>query len=36
LPVAAVLFAAMTVASAIQYRRGAGGRWEGRVLTPEA
>jgi hopene-associated glycosyltransferase HpnB len=36
LPIAAVLFAAMTVASAIEYRRGAGGRWKGRVLTPEA
>ena len=36
LPVAALLFAAMTVDSAIQYRRGAGGRWKGRVLTPEA
>ena len=36
LPVAAVLFAAMTVASAVRYRRGTGGRWKGRVLTPEA
>jgi hopene-associated glycosyltransferase HpnB len=36
LPVAALLFAAMTVDSALQYRRGAGGRWKGRVLTPEA
>jgi hopene-associated glycosyltransferase HpnB len=36
LPVAAILFAAMTVTSAVQHRRGAGGRWKGRVLTPEA
>ncbi len=36
LPVAVLLLAAMTVDSAIQYRRGAGGRWKGRVLTPEA
>jgi hopene-associated glycosyltransferase HpnB len=36
LPAAALLFAAMTVDSAIQHRRGAGGRWKGRVMTPEA
>lgn len=36
LPLATMLFAAMTVDSAIRYRRGAGGRWQGRVLTPEA
>ena len=34
LPLAAVLYAAMTLDSAIQYRRGAGGRWKGRVLSP--
>jgi hopene-associated glycosyltransferase HpnB len=33
LPVAAMLFAAMTVDSAIRYRRGAGGLWKGRVLS---
>jgi hypothetical protein len=33
LPVAAMLFAAMTVDSAIRYRRGAGGLWKGPVLT---
>jgi hopene-associated glycosyltransferase HpnB len=36
LPLAALLFAAMTVDSAIQHRCGAGGRWKGRVPTPEA
>jgi hypothetical protein len=36
LPLAALLFVAMTVDSAIQHRRGAGGRWKGRVPTPEA
>jgi hopene-associated glycosyltransferase HpnB len=36
LPIAAMLFAAMTVTSAVQHRLGAGGRWKGRVLTPEA
>lgn len=36
LPLAAVLFGAMTLDSAWQYRRGAGGRWKGRVMTPEA
>ena len=36
LPLAALLFVAMTVDSAIQHRRGSGGRWKGRVLTPEA
>jgi hopene-associated glycosyltransferase HpnB len=34
LPLAAVLYAAMTVDSAIQYRRGTGGRWKGRVWSP--
>ncbi len=33
LPVAAILFAAMTVDSALRHRRGAGGLWKGRVLT---
>jgi hypothetical protein len=32
LPLAAALYAAMTVDSAIQHRRGAGGRWKGRVF----
>jgi hopene-associated glycosyltransferase HpnB len=36
LPLAALLFLAMTVDSALQHRRGAGGRWKGRVLSPEA
>ena len=36
LPVAALLFVAMTANSARQHRRGFGGRWKGRVLTPEA
>ena len=36
LPLAALLFVAMTVNSARQHRRGIGGRWKGRVLTPEA
>jgi hopene-associated glycosyltransferase HpnB len=35
LPLAAVLYAAMTVDSAIQYRRGTGGRWKGRVWSPQ-
>jgi hypothetical protein len=35
LPVAALLLAAMTVDSAVQHRRGTGGRWKGRVLAPE-
>jgi len=35
LPLAAALYAAMTLASAIQYRRGAGGRWKGRVFSPQ-
>ena len=34
LPLAAALYAAMTVDSAIQHRRGAGGRWKGRVFSP--
>ena len=36
LPVAAGLFTAMTIDSAIRHRRGIGGRWKGRVMTPEA
>ena len=32
LPIAALLYAAMTVGSAIQYRRGMGGLWKGRVF----
>jgi hopene-associated glycosyltransferase HpnB len=36
LPLAALLFVAMTVDSAVQHRRGAGGRWKGRVVSPEA
>ena len=35
LPLAAALYAAMTVDSAIQHRRGAGGRWKGRVFSPQ-
>jgi hypothetical protein len=35
LPLAAALYAAMTMDSAIRYRRGAGGRWKGRVLSPQ-
>jgi hopene-associated glycosyltransferase HpnB len=35
LPLAAVLYAAMTLHSAIQHRRGAGGRWKGRVFSPQ-
>jgi hopene-associated glycosyltransferase HpnB len=34
LPMAAALYAAMTLDSAIQYRRGAGGLWKGRVFAP--
>jgi hopene-associated glycosyltransferase HpnB len=36
LPVAALLFAAMTVDSALRHRRGTGGRWKGRVPRLEA
>ena len=36
LPVAAGLFTAMTIDSAIRHRRGRGGRWKGRVINPEA
>jgi hypothetical protein len=36
LPLAALLFVAMTVDSARQHRCGAGARWKGRVLSPEA
>jgi hopene-associated glycosyltransferase HpnB len=35
LPIAAALFGAMTLDSAWRFRRGAGGRWKGRVMTPE-
>jgi hopene-associated glycosyltransferase HpnB len=35
LPLAAALYAAMTLDSAIQYRRGAGGRWKGRIFSPQ-
>jgi hypothetical protein len=35
LPLAAALYCAMTVDSAIQYRRGTGGRWKGRVWSPQ-
>jgi hopene-associated glycosyltransferase HpnB len=34
LPLAAVFYTAMTVDSALQYRRGTGGRWKGRVAAP--
>jgi hopene-associated glycosyltransferase HpnB len=34
LPLAAALYTAMTVASAIRHRLGTGGRWKGRVLSP--
>jgi hopene-associated glycosyltransferase HpnB len=34
LPLAAALYAGMTLDSAIRHRRGAGGRWKGRVLSP--
>jgi hopene-associated glycosyltransferase HpnB len=36
LSLAALLFVAMTVDSAVQHRRGTGGRWKGRVVSPEA
>ena len=36
LPLAAALFGAMTLDSAWRFRRGAGGRWKGRVTTPGA
>jgi hopene-associated glycosyltransferase HpnB len=35
LPLAAALYTAMTVDSAIRHRRGTGGRWKGRVLSPQ-
>jgi hopene-associated glycosyltransferase HpnB len=35
LPLAVALYTAMTVDSAIRHRRGRGGRWKGRVLSPE-
>ncbi|MEO7039416.1 MAG: glycosyltransferase [Candidatus Elarobacter sp.] len=35
LPVAAALYAAMTVDSALRHRRGRGGRWKGRSFAPE-
>jgi hopene-associated glycosyltransferase HpnB len=34
LPMAAAFYAAMTLDSTIQYRRGAGGLWKGRVFAP--
>jgi Glycosyl transferase family 21 len=34
LPLAAALYTAMTVDSAIRHRLGTGGRWKGRVLSP--
>jgi hopene-associated glycosyltransferase HpnB len=36
LPLAAALYTAMTIDSALQYRRGRGGRWKGRVGAPAA
>lgn len=33
LPIAALLYAAMTLGSAVQYRRGLGGLWKGRVFV---
>jgi hopene-associated glycosyltransferase HpnB len=35
LPLAGVLYTAMTVDSALRHARGAGGRWKGRVFTPK-
>jgi Glycosyl transferase family 21 len=35
LPLAVALFGAMTLDSARRFRRGTGGRWKGRVMTPE-
>jgi hopene-associated glycosyltransferase HpnB len=35
LPFAAALYATMTLDSAIRHRRGVGGRWKGRVLSPQ-
>ena len=32
LPIAALLYIGMTISSAIQYRRGLGGLWKGRVF----
>jgi hopene-associated glycosyltransferase HpnB len=34
LPLAAAFYAAMTLDSAVQYRRGTGGSWKGRVFSP--
>jgi hopene-associated glycosyltransferase HpnB len=34
LPLAAVFYTAMTIDSALQYRRGRGGRWKGRIAAP--
>jgi hopene-associated glycosyltransferase HpnB len=34
LPLAAVFYTAMTIDSAVQYRRGRGGRWKGRIAAP--
>jgi hypothetical protein len=36
LPVAAAFYTAMTIDSALQYRRGRGGRWKGRIAAPAA
>jgi hopene-associated glycosyltransferase HpnB len=36
LPLAGALYTAMTLDSALQYRRGRGGRWKGRVAAPVA
>jgi hopene-associated glycosyltransferase HpnB len=36
LPLAGALYTAMTIDSALQYRRGMGGRWKGRVAAPVA
>lgn len=34
LPLAAVFYTAMTIDSALQYRRGRGGQWKGRIAAP--
>jgi hopene-associated glycosyltransferase HpnB len=34
LPLAALFYTAMTIDSALQYRRGTGGRWKGRIAAP--
>jgi hypothetical protein len=35
LPLAAAFYAAMTLDSAIRYRRGTDGRWNGRIFSPQ-